>query len=109
MRFNDLSEFDKGWVVALIEGEGHIGKHDKRDMIVIKMGDRDIIERYHSFTENTTKILPVEDNRKEHYSTMYVSKLNGAKARLLMVDIFPFMSERKQLQIQNVLLGVKDG
>lgn len=110
MAFNDLSDFDKGWVVALIEGEGHIGRSGNTDKICVEMCDKDVIEKYHTLVESKTKVYSyprVQGGVKKKLS--YSTQLSGPRARLLMVDIFPYMSERKQLQIQNVILGGLNG
>lgn len=100
--FISLSEFDKGWVVGLIEGEGSVSLYRNCPRVSIGMTDRDTIERYRTVLGLKTKIIV--ESRKNNLKTMYRVRVNGMQAMLFMEDLFPYMSQRRQQRIQEILL-----
>lgn len=109
MSFNNLSDFDQGWIVGILDGEASFPlRANGRVVVELKMGDLDSVERYHHLTANHLMIRSGEDTRPtvrgQERAVMYRSNLYGQAAKLLMIDVFPYMSERRQLQIQRVLL-----
>jgi hypothetical protein len=107
--FNKLTDFEKGWVVGLLEGEGCFPRYSCGKMSVeIKMGDRDVIERYHTILGNPNEIYEHPTKKKtvegKPYATMFESRFYGDRAKLLMIDVYPHMSDRRKQRIQELIL-----
>ncbi len=43
--FNELSDFDKGWVVGILEGEGCFRRNKNSMVIEVQMKDKDSIDK----------------------------------------------------------------
>ena len=107
--YNNLSPFDQGWVVDLLDGEGYMRRQSRGGSHVrLKMCDRDTVERYSRLIGATTSVKSYSDPRKSvkgiPYATMYICNLYGAPAKELMNAIYPHMCERRQVQIQGALI-----
>jgi len=100
--FSELSERDQGWVVGILEGEGCFDTKGKRARVRVSMSDDDVVKRF-------TELLPTHYSPRQTdgngvHKDMFHYEITGKKAKLLMTDVFPYMSERRQLKIQEVLL-----
>ena len=98
-----LSRFDFGWLIGIIEADGTFTGKDTR--IVIKMTDRDTIVRAARLL-NTNVNGPYVNNSNDGCirKDAYVCFVSGKRARSIMKLLRPFMSLRRQNQI-DILLG----
>lgn len=103
-----LTEFEKGWLVGIMEGEGcfTIHKHSPTQWsprMQLRMTDRDVIEKVNRmltvYAVTSVKVEPKEGNRSE----AYVTRLSGASAVRLMEDLRPYMGKRRQKRIRELL------
>ena len=107
-KFSQLSDHDKGWVVGILEGEGCFDKKDKRHRVRVSMSDKDVVEKIHRLIPTTYALRSNLSKRYnahgKRHETMYHFEISGSNATLLMIDVFPYMSERRRLKIQQMLL-----
>src|SRR6266496_2673722 len=100
----NLSEFELGWLVGIIEGEGCFslsgGKYPVLT-IVVKMTDKDTIEKVAKLLKVPTRnpILPKSPKHKIQYKV----RLNSNLARAWMKILLPYMSERRKERIISLL------
>jgi len=103
INFNSLSDYDKGWVVGIIEGEGSPTVCNGRPRVACNMCDKDTIERLQTLVPAQANIYHYPGRRGNHKDT-YHWVYEGKKALLLMMDLFPYLSQRRQQQIQEIVL-----
>lgn len=101
-----MQEADFHWLVGLLEGEGSFGKSPPSApggvRIAVQMTDRDVIERVAalwgvSFCGTSTA--------KKHHKKGWSTQIRGSRAGVLMEQLKPFMSKRRQAQIEAALDG----
>ena len=105
----EVNDFDLGWIVALLEGEGcftadrHDVRYEKRyPRITLAMTDLDVVQR-------AAKILgcgsimkprtPQGPNSKPQHRCVLV----GRKAEAWMRKLEPYMGERRKAKIRQIL------
>lgn len=101
---NNITEKEFYWLVGLLEGEGSFMKGSpskpNNPKITIEMTDRDIVEKVAKiFNRACTPIKARKVKWKQTFST----KLTGKRAIDLMVEMKPFLSNRRQEQINNCI------
>jgi len=97
-----LSDFNLGWIVGILEGEGTFDLSNKKyPRVRIEMTDKDSVYRFYAVLGvSRTPRHTVRQDKKDSW----VGSIHGPQAKLLMVDVFPHMSERRQQKIQEILL-----
>ena len=97
---------DFSWFVGLFEGEGYIGStSDKCVQIVISGSDKDVMDKVSSLLEKN--YVEVQPKGKHTYKKQYRISIVGKKARYIVENIKPYMSERRQEKIEQVLAANK--
>ena len=95
---------DLMWLAGLLEGEGWFGARlvDGRryPQIILQMTDEDVVLRAAALVE-----VPVKrrDRRGSGWSDIFQMRINGPKARSVMLQLEPFMGERRSGKIKEVL------
>lgn len=93
---NVLSDFELGWLVGILEGEGHFGLYASQ-VIEVNMTDEDIIYRVASMYE---RILNVTVNvtliQKAQGKDVYCARIYGERARIIMRLVVTHMSYRRR-------------
>ena len=104
MKFTDLSEFDRGWIIGILEGEGAFCNTKKTSpRVEVEMTDEDTLVRLRALlSEYNDKHLRTRQRGKNKRTYRY--NIHGKRAVLLMVDVYPFMSKRRQQRIQEIIL-----
>jgi hypothetical protein len=99
---------DLAWLAGLLEGEGSfmrpIPSAPRLPIVQLQMTDRDVVERAARLMGLSTwrnKSLKREDHGKDCWAT----RVNGTRARELMIQLRPLMGERRQAQIDAALAG----
>lgn len=107
MQFNDLSEFDRGWVVGIVEGEGTFRSRNltQKPGVVVSQKDPEILEKLKGFLGGNLYDYTHKSPTTGHYGTAALWRwtLNGRAAVDLMVAVRPSMSVRRQQQIDGKL------
>ena len=109
----ELSSFDLGWLVGMIEGEGSINSHinTKSGYLVTALSvastDKDIIDRMNKlFPGASRNYKRVYEN---HYKTQYIWNINKRKdIRTIAATILPYLSERRTQQFTKVINQIDD-
>lgn len=103
-----MNDFDLGWLVGLLEGEGCFMWHPAgRLKIQVSMGDRDVVERAAALmaldgAPNAVYAEPPRPGR-EHHSTMYRTHIRGRRARELGRLLLPHLGERRRERLAELL------
>ena len=111
-----LSDFELGWVVGILEGEGcfFITSRTKGPYgpylyarVTVCMTDRDVLERLQRVTGigMLEKIRERKDPRHKPISQWIVCR--NQEAIELMVAVYPHMGARRQAKIREVLAQVE--
>jgi len=93
------------WAIGIIEGEGWIGSDNTdsnaRPRIEVEMSDFDVIQRMQNTFGGNVYFRP---SRFPEYKPMWRWSLNKQKdVYQLLQNIEPFMSERRQAKIHEVI------
>lgn len=109
------SEFDLGWIVGLLEGEGSFllqgyrsGGPKVTPSIQLAMTDLDVVARAGEFlggNQEDPKIVRPAGRRTngEAYKTIYRWRVSGHRAAEVMEQILPHMGERRSARIREIL------
>jgi len=103
---SQLSDFELGWLVAILEGEGTFRYFHRSQRVAIQMADEDTIYKVAGIWERLTGLtIEVKDVKpvKEHHSLMHYIALNGEGARVVMRTIVKHMSHRRRQKIWQCL------
>lgn len=95
---------DIAWFAGLTEGEASFLWHSTPS-ITIQMTDYDIITRISHLTEYG--ITTYKPRGKESYKQVWGIRIMGARAAGWMMTLYPFMGERRQAKIRELLLRWK--
>lgn len=109
-----MTEAELAWLAGLLEGEGSFllaysrfnGKRYTYARISVQMADRDVIERVASLTKTKCKIFTDKVRATEKIRAskpLHRAWVNGAAAVELMVQLRPWMGQRRQIRIDEVL------
>lgn len=95
-----MNDFDFGWVIGLLEGEGCFNAEKTSARISLEMTDKDVIDRFCNLVNAKNKIYTrTRSTRKTiHRICMY-----GEEARQLMRLFEPHMSARRMEKIHSIL------
>ena len=95
------------WLAGLLEGEACFGRtHGGTSPILypsiqVGMTDRDVIHRVARLWSNQT--IHLNCYRKGSYKPMYRAQQSGIPALVTMLDVFPWMGERRRKRIEALL------
>lgn len=96
------TDFELGWIVGILEGEGTFDAVKKKyPRVRLEMTDKDSVVRMGELLGITRE--PRYRKRGDKKPTWTLS-ICGNQAKLLMLDVFPHMSERRRSKIQEVML-----
>ncbi len=98
-----LSEFDFGWIVALLDGEGSFGVRNYSPHIDISMIDYDTVFKAASILGIPPHRIRRVKKYASHHKQQYNFRLFGEKALRWMRVIRPHMSERRGDKIDEII------
>jgi hypothetical protein len=93
------------WLIGILEGEGSFMKPApslKSPRVVVTMKDKDVVDRCGKILKLKTSIQRMREKNPRH-SDVYRVCLGGRRAIALMEAIYPHMSKRRKVQIENAL------
>lgn len=98
-----LSEYDLGWLVGLIEGEGSFTSWKTEPRVLLKMTDRDTVERFAALLG--TRVTGPYSYPGQQLGTKpyYMARISGARARSFMASTRTRYSARRQEQVAALL------
>jgi hypothetical protein len=95
------------WLIGILEGEGWFslatGKHGS-PVVGVKMRDEAVIARVAALCGRKYYARP---SKNAAHSDTFETRLYGAEALALMEKVLPYMCERRQRQIEDVLKRAK--
>jgi len=99
-----LTEFEFGWLVGLLEGEGSFGYYGNTQSIQVRMTDEDTVHRVARDLEmligSNVVVRNIESNSDGiSRQSIYYVQLYGERARIAMRSLVPFMGCRRRQQI----------
>jgi len=104
----NLTDFELGWLIGIIEGEGTIFvERYGYPRIKVSMTDKDTIIKVASLLQSS---MVKDDWHKRHYPQKQIqwkTSISGVKAAKWIRLIYPFMSKRRQKQIEKALKKYK--
>lgn len=101
-----ISEFELGWLCALLEGEGWFEFRSNTQRVGIQMTDEDTILRYASIVERVTGKKPhVFLIQRKRIKDIYHTVITGPNARKVMRLIVKHMGDRRRIRIWQCLNG----
>ena len=110
VKFEELSDYDQGWVVGLLEGEGSFSsKNGNRRRRRVEMGssDLDVMEKYRTLVSphRVIRTYQPKGERVEGgaYKPSHRLVIYGDEAERLMKDMYPYLSAHRQSQIDEAL------
>jgi hypothetical protein len=102
-----LSDFELGWLVGILEGEGHFGLYTSH-VVEVNMTDEDTICRIASMYE---RILGVSVDTmwipRKRGQEVYSVRIYGERARTIMRLVVMHMSYRRRQKIWQCLNGYR--
>lgn len=102
-----LSDFELGWLVGILEGEGSFGLHNSQ-VIEVNMTDEDTIYKVASIYERVLGIaVNVTEIQKSRGKDVYCVRIYGERARIIMRLVVTHMSYRRRQIIWQCLNGFK--
>lgn len=102
-----LSDFELGWLVGILEGEGHFGLYTSQ-VIEVNMTDEDTIYKVASIYERVLgTLVKIMEIRKTKGQDVYCARIYGERARTIMRLVVSHMSHRRRQVIWRCLNGYK--
>ncbi len=102
-----LSNFELGWLVGILEGEGHFGIYTSQ-VIEVNMTDEDIIYKVASIYERVLgTAVNVIGIQKSRGKDVYCVRIYGERARIIMRLVVSHMSYRRRQTIWRCLNGFR--
>lgn len=103
-----LTEFELGWVIGIIEGEGSFVINRKpttyQASIVVKMSDQDTIKKLQEVTKVGTLDGSYKDRRNLSWKPMFCWRVQKKSDTLdIAYKILPYLSERRQMQLDKLI------
>lgn len=100
-----LTDFDIGWLVGLIEGDGTFTFDGNSPAVVLKITDLDTAQRFARLLRTTVAGPYYYEDQQIGSKPYYMSKLTGRRARQFMISTADQFGERRQEQIRKLLGG----
>lgn len=98
-----LSEFDLGWLIGLIEGDGSLTFDGKHAVVVLKITDLDTAQRFARLLRTTVSGPYHYEGQQLGPKPYYMSKIAGKRAREFMTSTAVHFSVRRQGQITDIV------
>ena len=106
-KFFKLKDFDLGWFVGIIEGEGSTSARLNKTTgyltveLTVSSTDEDIINKLHSIYPGKSKYIKEYLN---NYKTQYIWAVTDRQGiRTVISKILPYMGERRTLKMREVI------
>jgi hypothetical protein len=102
-----LSGYELGWLVGILEGEGHFGLYTSQ-VIEVNMTDEDTIYKVASLFERVLQSpVNVVELQKARGKNVFCARIYGERARTVMRLVVSHMSSRRRQVIWQCLNGYK--
>jgi hypothetical protein len=108
----ELTPFELGWLVGIIEGEGNVNAHISQKSgylctsLSVSSTDEDVIQKLNLIFSGFSKYKRVYQN---HYKTQYVWAVNKRKdIKTISNVILPYLSKRRKDQFTKALTLIND-
>lgn len=96
-----VSPYDLAWAAGFFEGEGSFDADGRAGRIGVPQVNREPVERLLRLFGGT-----IYQRQPERGNLINTWMVRGPKARHLMEQVYPLMSQRRQRQIENALLTI---
>jgi hypothetical protein len=98
-----LTEFELGWLVGLIEGDGTLTFDGKNAVVALKITDLDTAQRFARLLRTTVSGPYHYEGQQLGPKPYYMTKIAGKRAREFMASAAPHFSVRRQAQIIEII------
>lgn len=99
-----LTDYELGWLVGLIEGDGCFTRDGQNLCAQIRMTDLDTVSKVaRLFGASVNGPYQSGEGDGHKRKPVYMCSLRGKRARSLMVALQPYMSLRRQNKIQELM------
>ena len=99
----ELTEFELGWLVGLIEGDGTLTFDGKHAVVALKITDLDTAQRFARLLRTTVSGPYHYEGQQLGPKPYYMTKTAGRRAREFMASSASHFSMRRQEQITNII------
>lgn len=96
-----MNDFEKGWLVGILEGEASFFKAKGYPVIQIRMTDEDTISQVAKLINANYHIEHPPSWQKKGWSPQYAIRKQGVVK--LLEELLPYFSLRRQEQIKSIL------
>lgn len=96
------SDFDLGWLVGLLDGEGTF-VWDSSPTVEVTMTDEDTIQRAAELFGSSYWRHHPPSAQDKGWQVTYRTRLRGSRAIRLMDELYPHLSQRRQRQVAAVI------
>ena len=107
----EIKEFDLGWFVGIIEGEGSVSARINRKTgyltveLTVASTDEDMIDKLHKIYPGKSKYIR---EYKNHFKTQYIWAVTDRQGlRTVINKVLPYMGKRRKEKMVEVL-GIID-
>lgn len=107
----EIKEFDLGWFVGIIEGEGSVSARINRKTgyltveLTVASTDEDMIDKLHKIYPGKSKYIR---EYKNHFKTQYIWAVTDRQGlRTVINKVLPYMGKRRKEKMVEVL-GIMD-
>lgn len=119
-RLRNLNQFDLGWLVGLIEGEGCFYCKESKCKLstgtycyplagfALMSTDYDVMQRFSALMDIQLKGPYYEKNKKER-KVVWTTQITGNKAVVIMNVLRSYLGSRRQEQIDSAIAWQKRG
>ena len=94
-----MNEIEVAWLAGLIEGEGCFTRTRSSPVFALDMTDEDIVKK----AAKLLGISKISISRRDGCKDAYICKVYGNRALEVMRLLFPFMGNRRQIKITELL------
>jgi len=103
----ELSGFELGWLVGILEGEAYFGYCSQTQIIQVQMCDEDVVNKVAALFERITNssIRVTEYDRGGTAQIAYKVHVSGERARAIMRLVVRHMNYRRRQKIWQALNG----
>lgn len=100
-----ITTMEIAWLAGLLEGEGYFAwnKSWGSARVMLRMGDRDVVERAHKLCRATGVLSKIQRANPRSAIPMYEMRLYGKRAAGVMMTVYAVMGERRQAKIREIL------
>lgn len=99
----EITEFELGWLVGLIEGDGTLTFDGKHAVVALKITDLDTAQRFARILRTTVSGPYHYEGQQLGPKPYYMTKIAGRRAREFMASAASHFSMRRQEQITNII------